>query len=180
MGEEISEQNRIESWKQNNPQGYDRALEEEKVAYLAVWDFDGDNLSKTPKEREVVGENLPDNPDKIAQMKGELVESLSPESIDRLDAARTIRDNLSLANEIVSNRDVIDSYSDDMAAGLFDDVKRLEGVHDLNAMDLAQRYGLDLAPETVERMGNTPEVNAPEAVALALDSAHNIPVLGGM
>lgn len=155
-------------------------MAEETDAYLAVWDFDGDNLSKTSKERESIGDDLPDNPEKIAQMKGALVESLSPESIDRLDAARTIRDNLSLANEIVSNHDVIDSYSDDMAAGLFDDVKRLEGMHDLNAMDLSQRYGLDLAPETVERMGNTPDDNTSGVTAPVLDSVYNIPVLGGM
>lgn len=138
----------IEKWVENNPDGFQRAMDEAHDSYLDVWDFKGNNWNASESERSNVIESLPNDPDAIHEQKYALLQTLSDSEYEARDAIMAVRDNLNLAREMEEFGFEGDGYKEGLRAS---SENALEGKTELSINDIAQKYNMSDSPIVVEQ-----------------------------
>ncbi len=142
----------LEAWKENNPEGYEKALAEESHEYLHVVDACRHEQGLEPlNPQERADFHLSDNPYEIQKMHGELIESLGDDAREWLNNQRTVADNIGLVkclNDIGPEELADPSSIDDAIIG----TKQLCDKYDIDPVEVAERYEIELDPELRDKL----------------------------
>ena len=149
----------LRAWKENNPEGFQRELEEQREYYLHAVDAIRHEQGQTPlNAQERADYHTPEDPHEIAKMHGELINGLGEEGREWLDNQRDVANNLDLATQMHALRD---EYADPSSIdGLIAGTKQICDQSGINPIELAERYKIDLNPELHDQLtGATQEAD---------------------
>mgnify|MGYP000044112239 FL=1 len=151
---------KLKAWESNNPEGFQRAIDQSQQNFFDVWDFKDQNWEADALEREIVASALPRDPDAIEQAKYELLQTLSPEEYAKRDAVVTVRNNLGLAQSMAENNIDESEYK----LGLIrNSQKALEG-QDITMQEIAEKYGMNSSNPLLKNDENAAEAARPVEV----------------
>ena len=150
----------IEAWRENNPEGYARALEEtveEHIYAKNAQRFDNGQPAMSKEEKAFTKASLPDSPDEIQKRTYGIVQGLSKEAIEYRDDMVMISDNLNVANQLIEDRDIFDESAPRKAKGLVKSSEKLAEKYNANMNDIIDQYDIkvgnqileDISPETI-------------------------------
>ena len=151
---------KLKAWESNNPEGFQRAIDQSQQNFFDVWDFKDQNWEADALEREIVASALPRNPDAIEQAKYELLQTLSPEEYAKRDAVVTVRNNLGLAQSMAENNIDESEYKQGL---IRNSQKALEG-QDITMQEIAEKYGMNSSNSLLENDENAAEATQPVEV----------------
>lgn len=142
----------LEAWKENNPEGYEKALAEERQEYLHVVDACRYEQGLEPlNTQERADFHLSDNPHEIQKIHGDLIESLGDDAREWLNNQRTVADNLGLVkclHDIGPEELANPSSIDDAIIG----TKQLCDKYGIDPLEIAERYEIELDPELRDQL----------------------------
>ena len=151
---------KLKAWESNNPEGFQRAIDQSQQNFFDVWDFKDQNWEADALEREIVASALPRNPDAIEQAKYESLQTLSPEEYAKRDAVVTVRNNLGLAQSMAENNIDESEYKQGL---IRNSQKALEG-QDITMQEIAEKYGMNSSNSLLENDENAAEATQPVEV----------------
>ena len=151
---------KLKAWESNNPEGFQRAIDQSQQNFFDVWDFKDQNWEAEALEREIVASALPRDPDAIEQAKYELLQTLSPEEYAKRDAVVTVRNNLGLAQSMAENNIDESEYKQGL---IRNSQKALEG-QDITMQEIAEKYGMNSSNPLLNNNENAAEATQPVEV----------------
>lgn len=152
----------LNKWKNDNPAGFKRALDNTTAAHLKILNaqrYDHNRPLLSEQDRENIVEKLPENPDLIQKRTGQIVQSLSPEAREWRDSMTDITNNLDLAGQLLLHKD---EFEDVEVTGLLTASQAIAGKYDMTLSQAVEGLRLNASDDLREKI-NTMEQAAPLA-----------------
>lgn len=139
-------------WKNDNPSGFERALDETITGHFEVLNaqrYDQGRALLGEQEKLDIIDELPENPDKIQQRIGEVAQGLSPEAIEWRDAMADITNNLDLAGQLLLYEE---EFQDSDITGLLTASQTIADTYGMTLSEVVNGLGIEVSDNLMQEI----------------------------
>jgi hypothetical protein len=143
----------IEKWKNNNPAGFQRALENTTGNHLRILNtqrYDQNQPLLTERDKEKIIKILPENPNKIQWVTGKIAQTLSPEAREWGDSMSDIENNLDLADQLLLHKEGFEE--NDATENLLTASQTIANKHDIALSQVVKDLRLNISDGLMKKI----------------------------